>query len=89
MGGEADQVVERIRRVTPAFQAQAAALGTDGSMPGTIRPSFVRQAKRTFKADEIELRVPLDQLDKIETRQVGTQYVTTITTRTPLTPLGH
>lgn len=86
-GGEADQVVERIREVVPAFQTEAPALGAGGSMAGTIRPTFVHQAKHTFKADDIELRVPLDQISKVETRQVGTQFVTSITTRTPLTPL--
>lgn len=88
-GGDADQVVERIREVVPTFQGKAPALGVGGSMAGTIRATFVRQAKHTFKADDIELRVPLDQLAKVETRQVGTQFVTSITTRTPLTPLEN
>jgi hypothetical protein len=85
-GGDADEVVERIRHDVPTFQAQAPVLGHGGALAGTIRRTFVRQTKKSFKADDIELHVPLDHLAQVTTRRVGTEYHTTIITNTPLTP---
>lgn len=86
-GGNAEDVVERVRSVAPSFGAQARELGGGGALPGKVRPGFVATAKRTFLAENIELRVPLDALDRVETRRDGDAYVTSIRTRVPLTPI--
>ena len=42
---------------------------------------------RLFSADGVELKVRLDRLRNVRTRQTGGEYETTIVTTTPLTPL--
>lgn len=84
-GGDAEDVVDRIRAVAPNFVPQSTALGSDGGLGGRIRPNFSGLAKRSFEANGIELKVPLDELDRVVTRADGPRYVTTIVTDTPLT----
>lgn len=85
-GGDASQVVERIKRNVPTFDVVAPELGAGGAMPGIIRSTFTETRKTTFEADDIELRLPLGRLDQVHTIKVGLGYETTIQTTTPLTP---
>ncbi|MEW1706301.1 hypothetical protein AB0230_03575 [Microbacterium sp. NPDC089190] len=86
-GGDAEVVIERIRAQVPTFHATAPELGAGGSMPGMIRPQFALIAKKSFEADDIELKLPLARLAQVRTSQVGTDYETVIRTSTPLTPV--
>lgn len=85
-GGDAEEVVARIREVVPDFAPAAEELGADGALGGRIRPNFSSMATKTFEADGIELKVPLSALGQVVTRSVGGRYETTITTDFPLTP---
>ncbi|MCC4906789.1 hypothetical protein [Microbacterium sp. cx-59] len=86
-GGDAEKVVERIRRDLTHFPVTAPELGAGGAMPGTIRPQFATLVKKSYEADEIELKLPLARMGQVRTRRVGAGYVTTIRTSTPLTPI--
>lgn len=88
-GGNAEDVVERVRSFAPSFGVQARELGGGGALPGKVRPGFIATAKRTFVAENIELRVPIDALDRVETRREGDTYVTSIRTGVPLTPIAE
>lgn len=87
-GGDAEEVVSRIRARVPGFAPTAAQLGGDGSLPGRIRPKFGVTAKRVFVADGIELKVPITALDRIESHREGDRWVTTITTDVRLIDTG-
>ncbi|MGZ1489490.1 hypothetical protein [Brevibacterium sediminis] len=86
-GGDAEEVVDRVRSVLPSFAVVAPELGAGGAMPGRVRPQFSALAKKSYEADGIEVKVPLSRVEQIRTRRVGTQYETVITTSTPLTPI--
>jgi hypothetical protein len=87
-GGDAEEVVERIQEVVPAFIPSSVQLGGDGSLPGRIRPNFAATARRVFRADGIELKVPITALDRVESRRDGARWITTIITDVPLIDLG-
>jgi hypothetical protein len=86
-GGPAEEVVSRIRERHPNFDPDAPELGAGGSMAGRIRSRGVTARKKEFRADGIDLRVPLDRLDRVSTAKTGDRFETRITTSTPLTPL--
>jgi hypothetical protein len=86
-GGDAETVIERIRGQVPRFIVTAPELGAGGAMPGMIRPQFATVVKKTYEADEIELKLPLARMSQVQTHQVGTGYETVILTSTPLTPV--
>jgi hypothetical protein len=87
-GGAADVVVQRIRAQLPNFSVGSPELGAADSLPGVIRPQFTTVARHSYKADGIELKVPLTQMGRVVTRRSNFGYETVITTTTPLTPLG-
>jgi hypothetical protein len=84
-GGDAEEVVDRIRQAVPDFAPTADELGSAGALGGRIRPHFSTLATKTFQADGFELKVPLASMNRVTTRREGTQYVTTIVTDYPLT----
>lgn len=86
-GGSADAVVARIRDELPEFQAEHPALGSNGRIAGRIRPPQFQAHKKKYSADGVDLLVPLDKLDRVTTVERGGEFVTTIVTSTPLTPL--
>jgi hypothetical protein len=86
-GGEAGAVVERIRRDVPSFMPTSPELGAGDALPGIVRPNFLAARKTSYKADEIELRLPLSKLGQVRTTRVGLGFVTTIQTSEPLTPI--
>jgi hypothetical protein len=87
-GGDAEEVVSRIREVVPDFSPTAAHLGGDGSLPGRIRPKFAATARRVFRADGIELKVPITALNRLESRREGARWITTIVTDVQLVDIG-
>ncbi len=87
-GGTADQILARIKEKYPDFHCDSVELGSRGALPGRIRPQSVRTQKKIFRADGIELRVPLERLGRLTTLSRGDGcYETHIVTSTPLTPV--
>jgi len=88
-GGDAEAVIERIRGQVPRFEVSAPELGAGGAMPGVIRPQFATVVKKSYEADEIELKLPLARMAQVRTRRVGTGFQTVISTSTPMTPVDN
>lgn len=86
-GGRADRVVAKIRESYPEFTPTERALGGAGALAGLVRPGHLEAKKKRFEADGIELRVPVGRLDAVSTRPDGAEFVTTVRTSVPLTPL--
>lgn len=86
-GGLADQVSLRVRERFPEFQIEARELGAGGALAGRIRPLSSRVQRKVFRADGMELRVPVDRLADVYTVRSGDRYETRIETASPLTPL--
>jgi hypothetical protein len=87
-GGRGDEVVAKIKATYPDFTPSARPLGGGGALAGLIRPGHLDTKKKRFESDGIELRVPLGRLDAVNTRPDGDEFVTTIRTSTPLTPVN-
>jgi hypothetical protein len=89
-GGPADEVVSRIRDRFPGFRHHSPELGAGGSMAGQLRSRNLKGHKKEFQADGIELRVPLDRLDRVVTiQEEDGLFETRIRTNVPLTPLRN
>jgi hypothetical protein len=59
-------------------------------MAGQLRSRNLKGHKKEFQADGIELRVPLDRLDRVVTiQEEDGLFETRIRTNVPLTPLRN
>lgn len=88
-GGRGDEVVAKIQETYPDFTPTVRPLGAGGALAGLVRPGHLDVKKKRFESDGIELRVPLGRLDAVSTRPEGDDFVTTIRTSTPLTPIDN
>jgi hypothetical protein len=86
-GGPAEDVIPRLQDRYPSLELGAGDSSGRGPWAGWVRPRTVRAQRKVFRADGIELRVPLDLLDRVYTVRRGGRYETHIDTSTPMTPL--
>ena len=69
------------------FVPTARALGGGGALPGVIRPNHLGLQKITYRADGIELKIPVGLLSSVKSEAQGDGFVTTIRTSAPLFPM--
>jgi hypothetical protein len=86
-GGLADEVSSRVQQSFPTFRIEAPELGAGGALPGRIRRLNSRKQRKIFRADGIELRVPVERLSSVYTVEQDGGYETRINTTSPLTPI--
>ncbi len=86
-GGLADEMSSRVQQRFPHFRVDAPELGAGGSLAGRIRPLASRTQRKVFRADGIELRVPVERLGDIYTVARDGGYETHVSTSSPLTPV--
>jgi hypothetical protein len=86
-GGPAEQVIPRLRDRFPNIELGGDDTTGRGPLAGFVRSRTVRAQRKVFRADGIELRVPLDQLDRVYTVYRSGRYETRVDTSTPMTPV--
>jgi hypothetical protein len=86
-GEPTETIMTRIKDHYPELEYDAAELGAGGALSGRLRSQGVKSQKKIFRADGIELRVPLDRLSQVETVECDGRYETRISTSVPLTPI--